>query len=1028
MAILKCKMCGGNIEFVKGSTVGVCNCCGTTTTLPKIDDDRLANLFNRANHFRMSGDFDKAATAYEHILEEDDSIAEAHWGAVLSKFGIEYVEDPDSHKRIPTCHRTSWDSILRDADYLDALKYAESDARTVYEDEATTIDSIQKGILSISKSEAPYDIFICYKETTDGGSRTKDSVLAQDLYDRLTKAGYRVFFSRITLEDKLGTQYEPYIFSALNSAKVMLVIGTSGDNFNAVWVKNEWSRFLQLCKKDTSKHLIPCYRDMDIYDMPEELSMLQSQDMSKIGFEQDLLRGIEKIIGNNAKSENAKQSNTSSSNTTTAPLLERAFMFLEDGNWSEADKYCERVLDQEPKSAQAYLGKLMAALHVHKQEKLRDCPEPFYGNPNYQKAIRFGNPELINSLNSDIAYIRDRNETARKTAIYNKALEAMKTAKSEEDYKAIAAQLQSIAGFHDADNFLKASTAKAEEKRLEAERLMKEAAEKAENLRKDAVYNAAKATMKRDTIDCYAKAINEFRTIPGWKDADELIFTCQHGIERIKAEEAEARIEAERQAELARLEAERERRRILIEKKRRKRIALICAAIGVVVLSAAMIASMARQSKEKEEQYNQAVSLMSNGQYEEAITLLESISNYKNYKDIETQINNCTAAIKERDYSAAVALMDNGEYEEAIMAFERLEGYKDSGSRVENCQTAIKERDYNAAVALMNSGQFMKAIASFEKLAGYKDTNERIRAVLSARNSTIAASDHTVWLGTNGKVKAIGYNYYGQCQVGNWTDVVSLAAGGDHTVGLKANGTVVVAGNDNYGACDIDGWTDIVAIAAGGYHTVGLKSDGTVVATKAVRKFFDGIFGYKESDSYCGQDDVSDWQEIVAITAGSQHTVGLKADGTVVAVGSDDKGQCRVELWRDIVSIAAYGGHTVGLKADGSVVAVGDNEHGQCEVSGWTDIVAIATGAYHTVGLKADGTVVSTKVEYSGLNTYAWGQDEVADWTDVISIAAGYEYTIGLKSDGSLLAVGHSTYDAEKVDNAVASTQLYNNP
>ena len=108
--------------------------------------------------------------------------------------------------------------------------------------------------------------------------------------------GLKVFFSRITLEDKLGQQYEPYIFAALNSAKVMVVIGSRPEYFNAVWVKNEWSRYLSLMKHDHKRLLIPCYRDMDPYDLPEELSMLQSQDMSKIGFMQDLLRGVQKVM------------------------------------------------------------------------------------------------------------------------------------------------------------------------------------------------------------------------------------------------------------------------------------------------------------------------------------------------------------------------------------------------------------------------------------------------------------------------------------------------------------------------------------------------------------------------------------------------------------------------------------------------------------------------------------------------------------------------------------------------------------
>jgi len=273
--------------------------CGTTSTLPKASDERKANLYNRANHFRRQNDFDKAIQAYENILNDDNADAEAHWGVVLSRYGIEYVEDPTTHQRVPTCHRVQSESILKDADYLETLQHAPDEyTKSLYEEEAQKISEIQRDILTISKKEPPYDVFICYKEATDGGSRTKDSVIAQDIYDQFTKEGHRVFFARISLEDKLGQQYEPYIFSALNSAKVMLVLGTCKEHFEAIWVKNEWSRFLALKKKDPSRMLIPCYRDMDPYDMPDELANLglQAQDMGKIGFLQDLIRNVKKML------------------------------------------------------------------------------------------------------------------------------------------------------------------------------------------------------------------------------------------------------------------------------------------------------------------------------------------------------------------------------------------------------------------------------------------------------------------------------------------------------------------------------------------------------------------------------------------------------------------------------------------------------------------------------------------------------------------------------------------------------------
>ncbi len=296
MAILKCKMCGGTLEISDNQTVAVCEYCGTQQTISKNADENIQNLFNRANNLRIRAEFDKAQEIYEKIIGSDSTDAEAYWGIVLCKYGVEYVEDPATFKRIPTCHRTQIESVLCDIDYVSAVEYADSEQKIIYEREAKEIDCLQKDILKIASDEEPFDIFICYKETDENGKRTTDSVIANDIYYQLIQEGFKVFYAAITLEDKLGQEYEPYIFSALNSAKVMLVIGSKPEYFNAVWVKNEWSRYLKIVKGDRTKLLIPCYKDMDAYDLPEEFSHLQAQDMSKIGFINDVIRGLKKVI------------------------------------------------------------------------------------------------------------------------------------------------------------------------------------------------------------------------------------------------------------------------------------------------------------------------------------------------------------------------------------------------------------------------------------------------------------------------------------------------------------------------------------------------------------------------------------------------------------------------------------------------------------------------------------------------------------------------------------------------------------
>ena len=418
MTVFKCKMCGGTIEFEQGATVGICDSCGTKQTLPRLDDDRRANLYDRANHFRRNNEFDKASGIYEQILNEDTSDAEAYWSLVLCRFGIEYVEDPATRKRVPTVNRAQYTSIFDDDNYKSALKYADGNQRNIYEEEAKKINEIQKGILAISQKEDPFDVFICYKETDNNGRRTHDSVLANDLYHQLTQEGFKVFFSRITLEDKLGSAYEPYIFAALNSAKVMVVLGTKPEYFNAVWVKNEWSRFLSLVKESGGKKtLVPAYRDMDPYDLPEEFSHLQAQDMSKLGFMQDLIRGIKKITAANETNSVAKETVVVGGNTNVEPLLKRAFMFLEDGEWGEADAYCEKVLDRDPENAQAHLGKLLAELKVHKVEETAQCSNPFDTSSNYKKFVRFGDEKTISELREYNAVITKRKADAERKRI-----------------------------------------------------------------------------------------------------------------------------------------------------------------------------------------------------------------------------------------------------------------------------------------------------------------------------------------------------------------------------------------------------------------------------------------------------------------------------------------------------------------------------------------------------------------------------------------------------------------------------------
>lgn len=417
MAVFKCKMCGGDLNIAETDKVVECEYCGTTQTVPTADNEKKMTLFNRANRLRLNNEFDKAAALYEQLVSEFPEEAEAYWGLCLCNWGIEYVDDPATGEKKPTCHRASFESLVKDENYALAMEYADVIAQRVYRREAQEIDRINDAILSVSRNEKPYDVFICYKETDESETRTHDSVLAQDIYEALTAKGLKVFFSRITLEDKLGRQYEPYIFAALNSAKVMLAVGTKYEHFHAVWVKNEWSRFLRLAAKDRNKVLIPCFRDMDPYDLPDEFKGLQAQDLGKLGAVQDLVRGVEKLLAKDAptKQEAPQAVVSNPAAASVQSFLKRAFMFLEDGDWSSANDYAEKVLDIDPENGEAYLSKAMSALNKRTRGALNDAPG-IDGDANIRKAMRYGSDSLKNEINSYIASTKAAEEKRRKAA------------------------------------------------------------------------------------------------------------------------------------------------------------------------------------------------------------------------------------------------------------------------------------------------------------------------------------------------------------------------------------------------------------------------------------------------------------------------------------------------------------------------------------------------------------------------------------------------------------------------------------
>lgn len=517
MAIYKCKMCGGALDVKDNETVAVCEYCGSKQTVPTQSSEVISNLFNRANNLRLKNEFDKAAEIYGKILDEDDTNSEAHWCLLLCKYGIEYVEDPKTYKRIPTCHRAQYTSILTDLDFTSAVEHADAVSKQVYTEQAHEISELQKSILAIVKNEKPFDVFICYKESDENGKRTVDSALANDIYYQLTKEGLRVFYAAITLEDRLGQEYEPYIFAALNTAKVMLVIGTKPEYFDAIWVKNEWSRYLALMKTDRDKMLIPCYRDMDAYELPEEFAHLQAQDMSKIGFINDLVRGIKKVTAKEDQKQSQQTASVQAGSANVASLLKRAFMFLEDKDWQNADEYCEKVLDIDPENAQAYLGKLLAEHQACNLKALKERKQMFnLKSNNYTKCMRFGNDELKKLIDDSILCITN---TVREND-YIEAVNTFRSAKTAQDFRKAADLFDLVSPYKD------------------SQALSAQCREQATVVHNEEIYGKARDLLnKAKTEQEFRNAASLFAEIGAYKDAPQLQASCTKNADDIYAKE-----------------------------------------------------------------------------------------------------------------------------------------------------------------------------------------------------------------------------------------------------------------------------------------------------------------------------------------------------------------------------------------------------------------------------------------------------------------------------------------------------------
>lgn len=246
--------------------------------------------------------------------------------------------------------------------------------------------------------------------------------------------------------------------------------------------------------------------------------------------------------------------------------------------------------------------------------------------------------------------------------------------------------------------------------------------------------------------------------------------------------------------------------------------------------------------------------------------------------------------------------------------------------------TDISAGSYHA-VGLLSGGY---AVAVGKNDSGQCDVNlwSDIKKVVAGNNFTLGIkNDGTV-------IKAGIINKFGieeedaSYNLNTWADISNIACGTWHVVGLKNDGTVIAAGDNEYGQCNVEDWRNITQITAGDGFTVGLTKEGTVLIAGKIGS------GTSTSHKQSGYDDmISALADISFIDAGSKYLLAIVDGGDVTVVGQVASSHANaIANWQDVISVAAGHEHTVGLLSNGTVVSCGDNRLGQCEVSGWAEM------------------------------------------------------------------------------------------
>lgn len=207
-------------------------------------------------------------------------------------------------------------------------------------------------------------------------------------------------------------------------------------------------------------------------------------------------------------------------------LLKRVELFLEDGDWNKAEAYCERILDTDPENPRAYIGLMLALLHINREIDLADTKIAYAHHEDYIKALRFASDEYAQRLQG---YVH--------TNLYTKAKQVMDAANTEDEFNQAADLFSKISDYLDAGFLASQCTEKAKAIQLERE----EKARQIEEAQKQSIYHYATRESHYIAAEDIKKSIQNLSTILDYKDSRAKVAAYKTRLAKIEAE-AEAQL------------------------------------------------------------------------------------------------------------------------------------------------------------------------------------------------------------------------------------------------------------------------------------------------------------------------------------------------------------------------------------------------------------------------------------------------------------------------------------------------------